>query len=200
MAWVAFDRAIATARRFELDGPVAHWVAIRDAIHADVCANGVGPDGAFVRAYGATDMDASLLQIPTVGFLPPDDPRVQATVRRIEETLLIDGLVRRYDPAHRDDGGGGDGLAGGEGVFIACSFWLVDAYVLMGRIEEARRLFERLLALCNDVGLLSEEYDPAARRQLGNFPQALSHIALVNSAFNLSQARKPAHQRATATS
>lgn len=200
MAWVAFDRAIATARRFKLDGPVEHWTAIRDAIHADVCANGVDAHGAFVRAYGGTGVDASLLQIPMVGFLPPDDPRVRATVRRIEETLLVDGLVRRYDPTQQDDGSGGDGLAGGEGVFIACSFWLVDAYVLMGRIGEARRLFERLLALCNDVGLLSEEYDPAARRQLGNFPQALSHIALVNSAFNLSQARKPAHQRANATS
>lgn len=199
MAWVAFDRAIATVERFGLDGPVAHWRTIRDAIHADVCANGVGPQGAFVRAYGATEMDASLLQIPTVGFLPPHDARVRATVRRIEETLLVDGLVRRYDPAGDANGAGGDGLAGGEGVFIACSFWLVDAYVLMGRIEEARRLFERLLPLCNDVGLLSEEYDPAARRQLGNFPQALSHIALVNSAFNLSQVRKPAHQRASAT-
>lgn len=194
MAWVAFDRAIATARRFDLDGPVQHWATIREAIRADVCDNGVDADGAFVRSYGATDMDASLLQVPIVGFLPPDDARVQATVRRIEETLLVDGLVRRYDTAR-----GNDGLDGGEGVFIACSFWLVDAYVLMGRREEARRLFEHLLLLCNDVGLLSEEYDPGARRQLGNFPQALSHIALVNSAFNLSQVQKPARQRATAT-
>lgn len=194
MAWVAFDRAIATARRFDLDGPVQHWATIREAIRADVCDNGVDADGAFVRSYGATDMDASLLQVPIVGFLPPDDARVQATVRRIEETLLVDGLMRRYDTAR-----GNDGLDGGEGVFIACSFWLVDAYVLMGRREEARRLFEHLLLLCNDVGLLSEEYDPVARRQLGNFPQALSHIALMNSAFNLSQVQKPARQRATAT-
>ncbi|MGN6461818.1 MAG: glycoside hydrolase family 15 protein, partial [Pseudolabrys sp.] len=194
MAWVAFDRAIATAQRFNLEGPVQHWAAIREAIRADVCANGVDADGAFVRSYGATDMDASLLQVPMVGFLPPDDARVQATVRRIEKTLLVDGLVRRYDTAR-----GNDGLDGSEGVFIACSFWLVDAYVLMGRREEALRLFEHLLLLCNDVGLLSEEYDPVARRQLGNFPQALSHIALMNSAFNLSQAQKPARQRATAT-
>lgn len=191
MAWVAFDRAIATARQFKLDGPVRRWMEIRAAIHADVCEHGVDAQGAFVRAYGTTGMDASLLQLPAVGFLPAGDPRIAATVRRIEETLLVDGLVRRYDTAQGDDG-----LDGGEGVFIACSFWLVDVYVLMGRLEQAHRLFERLLSLCNDVGLLSEEYDPKARRQLGNFPQALSHIALVNSAFNLSQPRKPAHQRA----
>ena len=146
--------------------------------------------GSFVRSYGSKDLDASLLLLPTVGFLPPSDPRVRGTIEAIERRLLVDGLVRRYDTARTEDG-----LSSDEGAFIACSFWLVDAYVLLGRIDDARNLFERLLILRNDVGLLSEEYDPGARCLLGNFPQALSHIALINSAFNLHGATKPAIQR-----
>ena len=146
--------------------------------------------GQLVRSYGSKELDASLLLLPTLGFLPPADPRVRGTVEAIERKLLVDGLVVRYDMTESDDG-----LSSDEGVFLACSFWLVDAYVLLDRTAEARRLFERLLTLCNDVGLLSEEYDPESKRLLGNFPQALSHIALINSAFNLGETTKPAMQR-----
>ena len=146
--------------------------------------------GSFVRSYGSKELDASLLLLPTVGFLPPADPRVRGTVEAIERKLLVDGLVKRYDLTESDDG-----LSSDEGVFLPCSFWLVDAYVLLGRMADARELFERLLTLCNDVGLLSEEYDPKTSRLLGNFPQALSHIALINSAFNLNEVAKPAMQR-----
>jgi GH15 family glucan-1,4-alpha-glucosidase len=191
MAWVAFDRAIKSAEQFGLDGPVDRWRRLREEIHADVCANGFDRElGSFVQCYGTKDLDASLLLLPCIGFLPPDDPRVCGTVEAIEQRLLVDGLVRRYDTRQTEDG-----LPPGEGMFLACSFWLVDAYVMLGRLDDARSLFERLLALRNDLGLLSEEYDPAARRQVGNFPQAFSHVALVNSAFNLSRAEKPAEQR-----
>jgi GH15 family glucan-1,4-alpha-glucosidase len=170
-----------------LDKPAA-----RAAIHAEVCARGVDPvRGCFVRAYGSKELDASLLLLPTVGFLPADDPRIQATIKAVETDLFVDGFLRRYDTTRNDDG-----LPPGEGVFLACSFWLADCMVLQGRHDEARALFERLLALRNDVGLLAEEYDPHGRRQLGNFPQAFSHIALVNTARNLSQASKPAEKRA----
>ena len=191
MAWVAFDRAIKTAQAFNLEGPIDRWRQHCHEIHKEVCDRGFDAElGSFVRSYGSKDLDASLLLLPTVGFLPPTDPRVRGTVEAIERRLLMDGLVRRYDTAESEDG-----LSTGEGVFLACSFWLVDAYALLGRKDDARRLFERLLTLCNDVGLLSEEYDPGSGRLLGNFPQALSHIALINSAFNLNEAEKPAMQR-----
>jgi GH15 family glucan-1,4-alpha-glucosidase len=193
MAWVAFDRAVRSAEAFGLDGPVDRWRRSRDEIHAEVCEKGFDPGlGSFVQAYGSRALDASLLLLPEMGFLPPDDPRVVGTVAAIERRLVVDGLVLRYDTAEA-----ADGLPPGEGAFLACSFWLADAYVLMGRVEEARALFERLLALRNDVGLLAEEYDPKDGRQLGNFPQAFSHVGLVNTALNLSRKLKPAEQRAS---
>jgi GH15 family glucan-1,4-alpha-glucosidase len=192
MAWVAFDRAVKDAEAFKLDGPVENWRCLRDEIHDDVCRHGYDPElDAFVQAYGSKQLDASVLLLPVVGFLPPEDPRVRGTVAAIERHLLVDGFVRRYDTAATDDG-----LPPGEGAFLACSFWLADAYILQGRMTEARQLFERLLALRNDLGLLAEEYDPQAGRLLGNFPQAFSHLALVNTAHNLTQAAKPAEQRA----
>ena len=194
MAWVAFDRAIKSAQEFALAGPLDRWREIAAAIHADVCRRGFDPElGSFVQSYEGKELDASLLLLPQVGFLAPDDPRVRGTVRAIERRLMVDGLVMRYDTAASDDG-----LPPGEGVFLACSFWLVDAYVLQHRWGDARRLFDRLLDLRNDVGLLSEEYDPHARRLVGNFPQAFTHVALVNSALNLTRAKPLAKQRAEA--
>jgi GH15 family glucan-1,4-alpha-glucosidase len=194
MAWVAFDRAIRSARQFGLKGPIERWERLRTQIHADVCTNGFDRQlDSFVRSYGAKTLDASLLLIPAVGFLPPQDPRVCATVTMVEKTLMRDGLVLRYDTEISDDG-----LPPGENAFLACSFWLVDAYVLLGRERDAQELFERLIGLRNDVGLLSEEYDVQQRRMTGNFPQAFSHIGLLNSAFNLTRARKPAVERARA--
>jgi GH15 family glucan-1,4-alpha-glucosidase len=191
MAWVAFDRAVKSAELYELPGPVARWRDIRDEIHADVCEKGFNAaKGSFVRAYGSEHLDASLLLLPAIGFLPPDDGRIRGTVSAIERELVVDGLVLRYDSARAEDG-----LPAGEGVFLACSFWLADAYLMLGRHDEARRLFERLLTLRNDLGLLSEEYDVRTRRAVGNFPQAFSHLALVNTASNLSHYKKPAEQR-----
>lgn len=191
MAWVAFDRAVKAADGFGLDGPVERWRRLRAEIHEDVCRRGFDAElGSFVQAYGARQLDASLLLLPAVGFLPPADPRVRGTVAAVERRLLVDGFVLRYDTAEV-----ADGLPPGEGAFLACSFWLADAYVLLGRIDDARRLFERLLSLRNDVGLLAEEYDPRAGRLVGNFPQAFSHIALVNTAHNLTCLAKPAEQR-----
>lgn len=191
MAWLAFDRAIKTVEQFGRDGPVDRWHAIRDQIHEEVCRKSFNPEiGAFAQSYGSSDLDASVLLIPLVGFLPPSDPRVRSTVEAVERHLMVDGLVLRYDPS-----AGHDGLPGGEGAFLACSFWLADNFVLLGRRDDARRLFERLLSLRNDVGLLSEEYDLRTQRLVGNFPQAFSHIALVNTAHNLSRARKPVEQR-----
>jgi GH15 family glucan-1,4-alpha-glucosidase len=191
MAWVAFDRAVRSIEEFGLDGPLERWREVRSAIHQEVCERGYDPkQNTFVQAFGDATLDASLLLIPIVGFLPPDDPRVQGTVAAIERTLLRDGFVLRYDTGTEVDG-----LPPGEGAFLACSFWLVDNYVLLGRYDEARALFERLLALRNDVGLLAEQYDPHSRRQLGNFPQAFSHLALINSAHNLSTWEGAAHQR-----
>jgi GH15 family glucan-1,4-alpha-glucosidase len=185
MAWVAFDRAIRSAEEFGLDGPLDRWRAARDAIHAQVCAQGYdAAQNSFVQAYGSPALDASLLLMPLVGFLPADDPRARGTVAAIERALLRDGLVLRYDT-----GAGVDGLPPGEGAFLACSFWLADNYALQGRLDEARALFELLLSLCNDVGLLAEQYDPADRRQLGNFPQAFSHLALINTAHRLMEAK-----------
>jgi GH15 family glucan-1,4-alpha-glucosidase len=193
MAWVAFDRAIKATEQFGLVGPVDRWRALRQAIHDDVCTHGFDRRlGSFVRSYGSEDLDASLLLLPTVGFLPPQDPRIRGTIAAVERHLFVDGFLLRYD-THRSD----DGLPGGEGAFLACSFWLADAYVLVGRIDDARRLFERLLALRNDLGLLAEEYDTEAHRLVGNFPQAFSHVALVNTAHNLSRATKPAEQRSS---
>jgi GH15 family glucan-1,4-alpha-glucosidase len=191
MSWVAFDRAIKSAEKFGLKGPLDRWRSLRDEMHAEVCGRGFDrSQNSFVQSYDSTELDASLLLIPEVGFLPPEDPRVPGTVEAIERRLTVDGLVRRYDTATSQDG-----LPPGEGVFLACSFWLVDAYVLVGRRDDALKLFHRLLGLCNDVGLLSEEYDPASGELLGNFPQAFSHVALVNSAFNLTRVSKPAEQR-----
>jgi GH15 family glucan-1,4-alpha-glucosidase len=181
MAWVAFDRAVKAVEHMGKEGPVDRWRKLRDAIHAEVCARGWDAQKrAFTQAYGSTHLDASLLLIPHVGFLPPGDARVQGTVHAIERELLQDGLVTRYLTE------GQDGLPPREGAFLACSFWLADCYAVMGRHDEAKALYERLLALRNDVGLLAEEYDPVARRQLGNFPQAFSHVGLINTAFNLS--------------
>jgi GH15 family glucan-1,4-alpha-glucosidase len=182
MAWVAFDRAVKEIEKFGLEGPVEHWRRVRGTIHAQVCEAGFDARrNAFVQSYGSSHLDASLLLIPLVGFLPADDPRVRGTVEAIERELVVDGLVRRYSSAS-----GVDGLPPGEGTFLPCSFWLADNLALMGRQEEAEALFERLLLLSNDVGLLPEEYDPPARRMLGNFPQALTHVALVNTARLLS--------------
>ncbi len=192
MAWVAFDRGVRIVEEFGLDGPVEVWRKIRGQIHEDVCRNGYNEKlGSFVQSYGSQWLDGSLLLLPTTGFLPPDDPRIRGTVGAIEKRLLSGGFVMRHDPAEVETG-----LAHGEGAFLACSFWLADAYVLTGREDEAGRLFDRLLALRNDVGLLSEEYDPRVARLVGNFPQAFSHIALVNSAHNLARPSKPAEQRA----
>ncbi|MGH7117590.1 MAG: glycoside hydrolase family 15 protein [Acetobacteraceae bacterium] len=191
MAWVAFDRSIRAAREFGLAGPIERWRAVRSEIHDEVCRSAFNSElGAFVQSYGSGALDASVLLMPLVGFLPPTDSRVRGTVAAIEKRLMPDGLVRRYDT-----GSGVDGLAGDEGAFLACSFWLADNLLLLGRRNDARRLFERLLDLGNDVGLLAEEYDPAAKRLLGNFPQALSHIALVNTAHNLYHPKRPAEQR-----
>ena len=181
MAWVALDRAIRSAEAFALPAPLDRWRALRGRIHADVCDHGFNPDrNSFVQSFGGRALDASLLLIPRVGFLPPDDARVRGTVAAIERELLVDGFVQRYDTRT-----GADGLAPGEGAFLACSFWLADAYAMQGRAAEAEALFARLLALRTDLGLLAEEYDPVARRLLGNFPQAFSHAALIDTAFRL---------------
>jgi len=191
MAWVALDRGVKAVERFGLDGPVARWRRVREEIHADVCRRGFDPQAkTFVQYYGARDVDASLLMAPLVGFLPPSDPRIVGTVRAVREQLVTDGFVARYrtDPEV-------DGLPPGEGTFLPCTLWLADALTLQGRQDEAREIFRRVLAVRNDVGLLAEEYDPRARRMLGNFPQALSHVALVNTARNLTRAGGPAEQR-----
>ena len=182
MVWVAFDRAVRTVEEHDLDGPVDRWRSVRDEVHADVCSKGFDKKlGSFVQAYGSKHLDASLLMLPLVGFLPASDARIVGTVEAVERELLQDGFVLRYR-THTNDV---DGLPAGEGVFLPCSFWLVDCYELLGRHDEANTLFRRLVGLANDVGLLTEEYDPVAKRLLGNFPQAFTHLALVNSAFNV---------------
>ncbi|WP_207483460.1 glycoside hydrolase family 15 protein [Arenibaculum pallidiluteum] len=192
MAWVAFDRAIRGAEMHDNAELIERWRGVRDEIHAEVCSRGFDAEGGtFVQAFGSRHVDASLLLLPLVGFLPPEDPRIRGTVRAVESRLLRDGLVRRYDTGETDDG-----LPPGEGAFLACSFWLADNYVLQGRTAEARALMERLVGLSNDVGLLAEEYDTALGRQLGNFPQAFSHVALVNTALNLTRSLGPAGERA----
>jgi GH15 family glucan-1,4-alpha-glucosidase len=191
MCWVAFDRAVKAVEQHHLEGPVERWRAVCSKIHDEVCRRGFDEKkGAFVQSYDSTELDASLLLIPITGFLPAGDPRMTGTVRAIERELLNEGFVHRYH-SHKSV----DGLPPGEGAFLPCTFWLADNYLLQGRIDEARTLFERLLELCNDVGLLAEEYDPAAKRQLGNFPQAFSHVSLVNTASNLSERLKPAAER-----
>jgi GH15 family glucan-1,4-alpha-glucosidase len=192
MAWVAFDRAVRSATEFKLEAPVDHWREVRDAIHAQVCERGFdAAQNSFVQSYGSSALDASLLLIALVGFLPPEDPRIRGTLAAIEGGLLRDGLVLRYDT-----GDSKDGLPPGEGAFLACSFWLADNYLLQDRVDEAQALFDRLLSYRNDVGLLAEEYDPVAKRQLGNFPQAFSHLALINTATGLAGRTGTAHQRA----
>ena len=192
MAWVAFDRAVRSVDEFGLSGPRDKWDALRDRIHAEVCHKGFNAElNSFVQSYGDKELDASLLLLPLVGFLPADDARIQGTVSAIEQHLLKDGFVLRYDTATTVDG-----LVGEEGVFLACSFWLADNYILQGRDEDARTLFERLLALRTDLGLLAEEYDLKAKRLVGNFPQAFSHVALINTAHNLTRAFGPAQHRA----
>jgi GH15 family glucan-1,4-alpha-glucosidase len=191
MAWVAFDRMVKAVENFGLQGPVNAWRKARDEVHREVCEKGFDAGrNTFVQYYGSADLDASLLMIPLVGFLPPEDPRVAGTVEAIQRDLTRDGFVQRYPTQ-----AGVDGLPPGEGAFLACSFWMADCLTLMGRDEEARRQFERLLGLCNDVGLLAEEYDPHARRLVGNFPQAFSHIGLVNTACNLARVTGPARHR-----
>jgi GH15 family glucan-1,4-alpha-glucosidase len=191
MAWVAVDRMIKAVERFNLEGPLERWRSLRATIHDEVCRTGFDRErNTFVQYYGGTEVDASLLMIPLVGFLPATDARVRGTVAAIERDLFIDDLVLRYRT--RPDI---DGLPPGEGCFLACTFWLADNLALMGRSEDSLRLFERLLALRNDVGLLSEEYDPHAKRLLGNFPQAFSHVGLINTACNLSRRPAPATDR-----
>jgi GH15 family glucan-1,4-alpha-glucosidase len=191
MAWVALDRAVKGIEQLGLDGPAAPWRELRDTIHAQVCRLGFDPGrNTFVQYYGGRELDASLLMMPLVGFLPPSDPRVRGTVEAIERELLRDGFVLRYPTTPEVDG-----LPPGEGAFLACTFWLADNYALLGRRADARQCFERLLALRNDVGLLSEQYDPEAKRLTGNFPQAFSHVSLINTACNLGAAPGPADVR-----
>ncbi len=195
MCWVAFDRGIRAVESFGLEGPTSRWRALRDETHREVCAQGWDQDRAtFTQSYGSTELDASLLMIPMVGFLPPTDPRVIGTVEAVQRELSVDGFIERYPTGAAVSV---DGLAGREGAFLLCTFWLADALAMIGRTDEATRLFERLVALRNDVGLLAEEYDPAAGRMLGNFPQAFSHIGLVNTALNLTESTGPTEQRTT---
>src|SRR5690606_2766604 len=190
MAWVAFDRAVRAVRLGWREGPADRWQELRDRIHAEVCAKGYDPERAtFTQSYGSRELDAALLLIPIVGFLPPEDPRVASTIAAIERELMTDGLVLRYPIAEENPI---DGLPGTEGAFLACSFWLAQARAMTGRVAEAVELFELLLSLRNDVGLLAEEYDPRLRRQLGNFPQAFSHIHLVRTALALDRAVRAA--------
>jgi GH15 family glucan-1,4-alpha-glucosidase len=193
MAWVAFDRAATAVESEGNKDPARRWRQIADEIHAEVCERGFDRElNSFVQAYGSKRLDASLLLLPLVGFLPPGDPRIKGTLQAIEDRLLIDNeFVFRYETENP-----GDGLPAGEGVFLACSFWLVDNYILQGRYADARKLFDRLLSRCNDVGLLAEEFDPVTGRMLGNFPQAYSHVGLINCALNLSRQTGPAEERA----
>jgi len=196
MAWVALDRAVKSVEHFGLDGPVEQWRRLRDHIHRQVCREGFNPRlNSFVQYYGSDRVDASLLMLPLVGFLPATDPRMLGTVEAIQRLLMHDGFVYRYQADEAVDG-----LPGDEGVFLLCTFWLADNLALQGRHEEAREIFVRLLALRNDLGLLSEEYDPYTRRLVGNFPQAFSHVGLINTARNLTRAGGPAEDRRSASS
>jgi GH15 family glucan-1,4-alpha-glucosidase len=191
MTWVAFDRAIKSAEKFGFDAPLDRWRELRATIHRDVCEKGFDRDlNTFVESYGSQLLDASILLLPAVGFLPGDDPRVRGTLAAIEKTMMPNGFVLRHDPRRA-----ADQKPPLEGAFLACSLWLADAYVLSNEIAKAQALFDRVVAVANDVGLLAEQYDGVTRRQAGNFPQALTHIALINTAHNLSDAKKPAMQR-----
>jgi GH15 family glucan-1,4-alpha-glucosidase len=193
MAWVAFDRGIKTVEQFKAEGPVDRWRTTRDEIRDDILAHGYDAErNTFVQFYGGTGLDAALLQLAAVGFLSPKDPRFRGTVEAVEKELLQDGFVLRYRRTETSDG-----LGRTEGTFLVCSFWLADAYCLLGRYDDAASLFERLLGVRNDLGLLSEEYDPSSRRLIGNFPQAFSHVGLANTAQNLLQAAGPSKQRAS---
>jgi GH15 family glucan-1,4-alpha-glucosidase len=192
MAWVVFDRAIRLAERFGLEAPLERWRALRDEVHAEVCERGFDRErGTFTQYYGSQELDASVLNIPIVGFLPGTDERVGGTIDAVWRELGRDGFVSRYSTAHTDDG-----LPGDEGQFLACSFWLVTALALAGRVDEARTLFERLAGLANDLGLLAEEYDVARGRQLGNFPQAFSHLALIAAARAIATTEAPVERAA----
>jgi GH15 family glucan-1,4-alpha-glucosidase len=191
MTWVAFDRAVKSAEKFGFDAPIEQWRNLRDIIHRDVCEKGFDRNlNSFVESYGSQLLDASVLLLPAVGFLPPDDPRVRGTLEAIEKYMMRGGFVLRHDPRELADQNQPI-----EGAFLACTLWLADAYVLAGDIDKAQTLFDRVVAVANDLGLLSEEFDTSAGRQSGNFPQALTHIALINTAHNLSDAKKPAMQR-----
>jgi GH15 family glucan-1,4-alpha-glucosidase len=191
MAWVAMDRGVRAVTEYGLPGSESRWSETRDAIHAEVCAQGWNEVvGAFTQYYGSDQLDAGVLMIPLVGFLPADDERVRRTVEAIERDLLVDGFVRRYDNRSAVDG-----VAGLEGAFLPCSFWLADCLALMGRTDDACRLYERLVGLANDVGLLAEEFDPRYGRLVGNFPQAFTHVALINSARNMTLAEQAKSRR-----
>jgi GH15 family glucan-1,4-alpha-glucosidase len=195
MTWVAFDRGIKSAETFGFEAPLDRWRALRDTIHREVCTRGFDAEqNAFVESYGSQLLDASILLLPSVGFLPARDPRVRGTIAAIERHLVRDGFVMRHDPREVSAE-----LQPIEGAFLACTLWLADAHVLSGNLEKAQVLFDRVVKVANDLGLLAEEYDTAADRQVGNFPQALTHIALINTAHNLDEAlktsEKPAMQR-----
>jgi GH15 family glucan-1,4-alpha-glucosidase len=191
MAWVAVDRSVRDAEALGFDAPLDRWKTLRAQIHAEVCELGFDPDqNSFIQAYGSAQLDASLLLMPQVGFLPIGDERVRGTIDAVHRQLMRDGFVCRYVTRETDDG-----LPSGEGVFLACTLWLADDLCLLGRHDEARVYFDRILSLSNDVGLLAEEYDPAHKRLLGNFPQAFSHVALANTALNLSRPEGPAKRR-----
>jgi GH15 family glucan-1,4-alpha-glucosidase len=187
MTWVGFDRGIKSAEQFGFDAPLDRWRTLRETIHRDVCENGCDPQqNAFVDSYGSQLLDASILLLPAVGFLPATDPRVRGTIEAIEKYMMRDGFVLRHDPREISDE-----KQPIEGAFLACSLWLADAHVLAGDIAKAQALFDRVVAVANDLGLLAEEFDSGVGRQTGNFPQALTHIALINTAHNISDARKP---------
>jgi len=191
MSWVAVDRSIKAVERFGFQGTVESWRKLRAIIHGEICQKGFDQErNTFVQYYGGKDLDASLLMIPLVGFLPPEDLRVQGTVRSIERELMSDGFVARYATKERVDG-----LPLGEGTFLACTFWQADNLAMAGRSAAATAIFDRLLGLCNDVGLLSEEFDPVQRRLIGNFPQAFTQVSLINTAYNLSHGPGPAEDR-----
>jgi GH15 family glucan-1,4-alpha-glucosidase len=195
LAWVAFDRGIKSAEEMGFDAPLDKWRRLRDRIHRDVCAKGFSrTENSFVESYGSRFLDASVLLLPAVGFLPPDDPRIAGTLAAAEKQLMHNGLVLRHDPRPASERN-----RPAEGAFLACTLWLADAYVLAGDRRRAKALFDKVVAVANDVGLFAEEYDTKAKRQMGNFPQALTHIALINTAHNLTKAMTPAQQRASRT-
>jgi GH15 family glucan-1,4-alpha-glucosidase len=195
MAWVAFDRALKIARNNNFEAPLGRWKTTRDTIHKQVCEKAFNQQlNSFVQHYDGDQLDASLLLMPMVGFLSPEDRRIHGTVAAIEKHLMQDGLVMRYDHSKSEDG-----LAGSEGKFLACSFWMVSNLKMIGRDEDARKLFEHLLSLCNDTGLLSEEFDTRQKRMVGNFPQAFSHIALLSAASHLAEDGEQRHATNSAT-